>query len=100
MKKPYLQINCRDNVELIYRGFVQKEAPAYRVIVEGMKHKGFSDLKHAAPISFLVGKADADMAHEAVSLCHVEFFDTYLKGVKEEPELKNSELLRDKVIKL
>ncbi len=90
MKKPYLQINCRDNVELIYRGFVQKEAPAYRVIVEGMKHKGFSDLKHAAPISFLVGKADADMAHEVVSMCYIEFFDTYLKGVKEESVFKKS----------
>ena len=60
------------------------------MIVEGMKRKGFSDLKHAAPISVLVGKADADMVHETVSLCHVEFFDTYLKCVKEEPKFKNS----------
>ncbi|MBQ8667456.1 MAG: hypothetical protein IJ079_05970 [Lachnospiraceae bacterium] len=86
MKKPYLQIDCRGNIELIYRGFVQKEAPAYRVIIEGMQHIGFSDLKHAIPIRFLVGKADPDMVHETVCQCHIEFFDTYLKGVKEEPE--------------
>ena len=90
MKKPYLQIDCRGNIELIYRGFVQKEAPAYRVIVEGMQHIGFSDLKHAIPISFLVGKADPDMVHEAVAQCHLEFFDTYLKGFKEEPAFKAS----------
>ena len=90
MKKPYLQIDCRGNIELIYRGFVQKEAPAYRVIVEGMQHIGFSDLKHAIPISFLVGKADPDMVHEVVSQCHMEFFDTYLKGVKKEPAFKTS----------
>lgn len=89
MKKPYLQIDCRGNIELIYRGFVQKEAPAYRVIIEGMQHIGFSDLKHAAPISFLVGKADPDMAHEAVSQCHIEFFDAYLRGIKEEPAFKS-----------
>ena len=89
MKKPYLQIDCRGNIELIYRGFVQKEAPAYRVIIEGMQHIGFSDLKHAATISFLVGKADPDMVHEAVSQCHIEFFDTYLKGVKAEPAFKS-----------
>jgi len=32
MKKPYLQIDCRGNIELIYRGFVQKEAPAFKSI--------------------------------------------------------------------
>ena len=97
MKKPYLQIDCRGNIDLIYRGFMQKEAPAYRVIIEGMQHKGFSDLKHAAPISFLVGKADPDMAHETVSRCHIEFFDTYLKGVKEEPVFKaGSEVVVEK----
>lgn len=31
------------------------------------------------------------MVHEAVSMCHVEFFETYLKGIKEEPEFKNGE---------
>ena len=30
------------------------------------------------------------MAHEVVSKCHIEFFDTYLKGVKEEPIFKSS----------
>lgn len=92
MKKPYLQINCRGNMGLIYRGFVKKEAPAYRVIVEGMQHIGFSDLKHAVSIGLLVGKADPDAAHRSVCRYHLEFFDMYLKGIMEEAVfLQNSD---------
>lgn len=85
MKRPYLQIDCRPNIYLIYRGFVQKEAPAYRVILEGMQHVGFSDLKHVAPIAMVVGKQNADFAHEIVYKCNLEFFDTYLKHTKDKP---------------
>ena len=93
MKRPYLQINCRPNVPLIYRGFVQKEAPAYRIIFENMQHLGFSDLKHVIPVKMMVGKLDPDLAHDNVCRCHLEFFDAYLKHSKFEPDFPESECL-------
>ena len=91
MTKPYLQINCESNKEIIYRGFVNKDAPAYRIVFDGMQHMAFSDLKQAIPINLIAGKMDPDYMHENLCKIHLEFFDTFLKHKKEKPEFTETD---------
>ena len=57
-----------------------------------MTHIGFADvIKYILPIKLLVGKLDADVLHENLCKCHLEFFDTYLKKLKDTPELKSND---------
>ena len=90
MTRPYLQINCRSHVEVVYRGFTEKTAPAYRIVFDDMQHIGFSDLKHGAPVKMLMGKMDPDHMHDELCRIHLEFFDTYLKHKKESPDFIGS----------
>ena len=60
-----------------------------------MTHIGFADaIKYILPIKLLVGKLDADVLHENLCKCHLEFFDTYLKKRKDIPELKSSDYVK------
>ena len=89
--KPFMQLSCSDNENVVSRVYLRHTKPVYKVLVKEMKHMGFSDAKHLIPIRSIVGKLDADVAHRIVCKCHLEFFDTFLKGLKDEPDLPNDE---------
>ena len=59
-----------------------------------MKHVGFSDMKHNMPQSnMLAGKLDSDLAHENMCKVFLEFFDCYLKKLKDTPDLKSDNVI-------
>ena len=91
LTKPFLQLSCSDNENVVTRVYLRHTKPVYKVFVKDMKHIGFSDAKHNIPMKSVVGKLDADVAHNIVCKTHLEFFDTFLKGLKDEPDLLNDE---------
>ena len=93
LTKPFLQISCRDNENVVTRVYLRHTQPVYKALFRDMKHIGFSDAKHLIPYGSMVGRLDADKLHENLCRCHLEFFDAYLKGTKEAPELKTSDVM-------
>ena len=91
--KPFLQISCRDNEKVVTRVYLRHTAPVYKVLFRDMKHMGFADAKHLIPMKSVTGKLDPDVMHENLCKCHLEFFDTYLKGLKEKPEFWSNETI-------
>ncbi|MBP5452580.1 MAG: hypothetical protein J6Y16_10130 [Treponema sp.] len=89
--KPFMQISCEADVNIATRVYLRHTRPAYKVLFRGMKHIGFADCKHQIPMKSTVGKLDADVMHRNLCKCHLEFFDAYLKGLKQEPDLENNE---------
>lgn len=82
MKKPFLQICCRENVNVETRSLIHTEAPVRCEIFEQMKHPGFTDVKFYASSKMLLGKMDANEMYEKLSACHLDFFGTYLKNIE------------------
>ncbi len=93
LTKPFLQLSSEDYEYVVTRAYLRHTKPVYKVLVKDMKHMGFADAKHMIPMKSVVGKLDADVAHELVSKCHLEFFDAFLKKEKDEPEFPESEFL-------
>ena len=89
--KPFLQISCQDNETVVTRVYLRHTAPVYKAVFKDMRHMGFSDAKHLIPFKSVVGKLDADVLHENLCRCHLEFFDAYLKGVKAAPALRSND---------
>ncbi|MBO4319909.1 MAG: hypothetical protein J5857_05515, partial [Treponema sp.] len=89
--KPFMQISCEQNENIATRAYLRHTKPVYKVLFRGMKHIGFADCKHQIPMKSAVGKLDADVMHENLCKCHLEFFDTYLKGLKQKPNLESNE---------
>ena len=58
-----------------------------------MAHVGFSDMKHMVKIAALTGRLDADVAHKNICKCHLEFLDTYLKKIKDKPDLESNDAI-------
>ena len=58
-----------------------------------MEHVGFSDMKHQIPLKSMVGKLDANVAHEEVCRIHLEFFDAYLKKLKDKPSFASDDVV-------
>ena len=50
-------------------------------------------MKHQIEMKALTGKLDADLMHENLCKCFVEFFDTYLKGTKDKPDLQTNDVM-------
>ena len=93
-RKPFLQISCKDNEKVVAKGYLNHTAPAYKVLFRDMKHIAFSDMKHSLPPSAMLGgKLDADVAHEHMCKTFLEFFDCYLKKIKDKPELKSDNVI-------
>ena len=88
---PFLQVSCKDNENVVSRVYLNQSAPVYKALFKDMRHAGFSDMKHAMKPGLTVGKLDPDKMHE--NMCHafLEIFDTYLKKVKPELELKSND---------
>jgi hypothetical protein len=61
--------------------------------VRDMEHVGFSDFKHVIPMKSMVGGLDPNVAHDTVCNIHLEFFDTYLKKLKEHPAFESNDVV-------
>ena len=92
--KPFMQISCKDNENVVTKGYINHTKPVYKVLFRDMKHIAFSDMKHNLPPSqMLGGKLDADLAHEHMCMSFLGFFDCYLKKTKDTPELKSDDVI-------
>ena len=91
--KPFMQVSCGDNETVVTRVYLRHTKPAYKVLFRDMKHMGFSDAKYQIPMKSVVGKLDPDVLHETLCRAHLEFFDAYLKGTKEEPEISDHDAI-------
>lgn len=92
-KKPFMQVSCTDNEYVVTRVYIRHTKPVYKVLFRDMKHIGFADSKHNIPLKSMVGKLDPDLMHENLCKCHLEFFDAYLKGLKEKPDLRSDDVI-------
>ena len=92
-KKPFMQISCRDNENVAMRVYLRHEQPVWKVMFRDMKHVGFSDMKHRLRFTSMAGKLPADVMHENLCRCHLEFFDAYLKGLKREPDIRSNDAI-------
>ena len=90
LTKPFLQVSCRDNENVVTRVYLRHTKPVWKVLFRDMKHIGFSDAKHLIPYGSMTGRLDPDLLHENLCKCHLEFFDAFLKGLRETPELESN----------
>ncbi len=90
LDKPFMQISCEANLRIQTRIFLDHTKPVYSIVMKDMEHHGLSDLKFAISAKKLVGTLPPEVAHENLCKCHLEFFDAYLKGIKDRPELKDN----------
>ena len=90
---PFLQMNCEKNKKGVTVAFVKNKNVAYHAVLKDMEHLGFSDMKYAIPLKSQVGKSDPDITHNTMCGIHLEFFDTYLKKVKDKPTFESNEFV-------
>ena len=93
LRKPFAQISCKTNLNAETRPYIDHTGPVFSALFKKMQHISFSDMKHMIPIKAIVGKLDADLAHEYACRIHLEIFDSYLKKIKDHPELKSCEMI-------
>lgn len=79
MKRPFLQICCKENYNVQTRPLFNTEAPVQCEIFEDLKHLGFTDVKFFIPLKMLVGKMDANEMYNRLSKLHLDFFEKYLQ---------------------
>ena len=84
--KPFLQISCADNTNVVTRAYLRHTKPVYQALFQNMKHMGFADAKHMIPMKSAMGKLDPDVLHNALCRCHLAFFDACLKGLRDSPD--------------
>ena len=96
MDKPFLMIACDEHEVLAARVCSMHTVPAYKAVYRDMKHVGFSDMKHAIPkvMAGMAGKLDADLMHENLCKCHLEFFNAHLKQINETFDVKTNDVIR------
>ena len=87
LRKPFVQMSCKTNRNAETRVYVDHTKPVFGVLFDKMQHIGFSDIKHMVPVKMITGGLDADLMHEYVCKLHLELFDSYLKKIKDHPEL-------------
>lgn len=93
LRKPFAQISCKTNLKVETRTYIDHTEPVYSVLFQKMQHIAFSDMKHMIPIKAIVGKLDADLAHQYFCKINLELFDSYLKKIKDHPELKSCDMV-------
>ena len=96
--RPFMQISCRDNERVAARVYLRHTKPVFKVLFRQMKHMGFADAKHQIPMKSVVGRLDPDVMHEHLCRCHLVFFDAYLKGTGEAPDLRSDDTVTVSVI--
>ena len=93
LEKPFMQISCKDNENLVARVYLRHTQPVWKVLFRQMKHVGFSDMKHRLRSGLLVGRLNADVLHENLCRCHLELFDAYLKRTKARPDIGSNDAI-------
>ena len=93
LNKPFLQVSCKSNEKVVARVYIRHTKPVFKALFKDMQHIGFSDMKHMMNPGLTAGKLDPDLMHENLCRCHLEMFDTYLKGIKNEPELISNDVI-------
>ena len=93
LDRPFLTVNSNKTYKVITRMHLYTDKPNYEVRFRDMEHLGFTDLKYALPSKSQVGALDPDLMHENLCKCHLEFFDAYLKGTKEAPDLVSNNVV-------
>ncbi len=78
MKKPFLQICCKESYNTMTRPLFNTEAPVQCEVFEDLKHVGFTDAKFFIPLKSVVGKMDANEMYDRLSKLHLDFFGKYL----------------------
>ena len=94
LEKPFLQICSDKTYKVVTRTHLYTNKPNYQVRFRDMEHMGFCDLKYALPMKSQVGALPPDVLHEHLCKCHLEFFDAYLKGTKEAPDLNDDDAVK------
>ena len=93
MNKPFMQLSCEDNENIVTKGYINHTKPAYKVLFRDMKHMGFADIKYALKPGMTAGKLDADLAHKYTCRSFLEFFDCYLRKIKDKPDLVSGDVI-------
>ena len=93
MNKPFMQLSCEDNENIVTKGYINHTKPAYKVLFRDMKHMGFADIKYALKPGMTTGKLDADTAHKYTCKSFLEFFDCYLRKIKDKPDLVSGDVI-------
>ena len=93
MNKPFMQLSCHDNENIVTKGYINHTKPAYKVLFRDMKHIGFADIKYALKPGMTAGKLDADLAHKYTCRSFLEFFDCYLRKIKDKPDLVSGDVI-------
>lgn len=93
MNKPFMQLSCHDNENIVTKGYINHTKPAYKVLFRDMKHIGFADIKYALKPGMTAGKLDADLAHKYTCKSFLEFFDCYLRKIKDKPDLVSGDVI-------
>lgn len=93
MNKPFMQLSCEDNENIVTKGYINHTKPAYKVLFRDMKHIGFADIKYALKPGMTAGKLDADLAHKYTCRSFLEFFDCYLRKIKDKPDLVSGDVI-------
>ena len=93
MNKPFMQLSCQDNENIVTKGYINHTKPAYKVLFRDMKHIGFADIKYALKPGMTAGKLDADLAHKYTCRSFLEFFDCYLRKIKDKPDLVSGDVI-------
>ena len=93
MNKPFMQLSCLDNENVVTKGYINHTKPAYKVLFRDMKHMGFADIKYALKPGMTAGKLDADLAHKYTCRSFLEFFDCYLRKIKDKPDLVSGDVI-------
>jgi len=96
LTKPFVQISCKANRNAETRPYVGHTKPVFGVLFNKMQHIGFSDMKHMIPLKMITGRLDADLMHGYVCKLHLELFDTYLKKVKDRPDITGCDMIKIK----
>ncbi len=92
MERPFLQICCKENYNVVTRPLLDTKAPVYYAVFEQMKHIGFTDAKFFVPLKFVVGKLDRQVMYDHLFGLHLNFFDKYLK--QKDVKLKEREWIK------
>lgn len=79
MTKPFFQICSENNLSVETKPMLNKTQPAYYATFKQIKHIAFADVKFFMQNPIITGKIPADVMHENLCKCHIDFFDKYLK---------------------
>lgn len=94
MTKPFFQICSKGNYSVETKPMLGKTEPAYYATFFDTPHIAFADVKFVIRNPLATGKIPAQVLHENLCKCHVDFLDQYLKQKSVETFIPNSQYIR------